>query len=470
MQTSLAERGALRRFGAVPAAVLLAVCFALPLAALVGSAFTDGGRAFGAVLRDPLVADAIAHSLALAVGAGTLSVGVGVPVAFALAGQSPARRHWTLALLGVPLAFSGLVIAYGFILAFGRAGFVTTLAASLGADPTVLGGAIYTMPGLAVAYAYYLIPRVALMIYPALANLDRRPLEAALTLGARPWRAWLDVAWRELWPSVASAWCLVTAIALGTYGTALALAGTQINILPLLMYLKLSDGQTDFSQAAVLSIVLTAICTCVLALGKALYGNDVMDEWSEAACDALAQLAQRQRGTRRHRMPVGVIGPREATDEQMRLAQRIAHALAAAGVAIVGGGKQGVMEAAARGVHAAGGCAIGLLPEDDATLANPYLSVALPTGLGITRNALVARASLCLIAVGGGLGTLSRSRSGCSGASRCSRFATRRAWRAPSASTKRIRSLRGSRGGWPIRCEPAAGGAGCASGVRLRRT
>lgn len=138
-----------------------------------------------------------------------------------------------------------------------------------------------------------------------------------------------------------------------------------------------------------------------------MYGNDVMDEWSEAACDALAQLAQRQRGTRRHRMPVGVIGPREATDEQMRLAQRIAHALAAAGVAIVGGGKQGVMEAAARGVHAAGGCAIGLLPEDDATLANPYLSVALPTGLGITRNALVARASLCLIAVGGGLGTLS---------------------------------------------------------------
>ena len=138
------------------------------------------------------------------------------------------------------------MIAYGFILAFGRAGFVTTLAASLGADPTVLGGAIYTMPGLAVAYAYYLIPRVALMIYPALANLDRRPLEAALTLGARP-RAWLDVAWRELRPSVASAWCLVTAIALGTYGTALALAGTQINILPLLMYLKLSDGKPIFA-------------------------------------------------------------------------------------------------------------------------------------------------------------------------------------------------------------------------------
>ncbi|CAB3968133.1 lysine decarboxylase [Burkholderia aenigmatica] len=137
-----------------------------------------------------------------------------------------------------------------------------------------------------------------------------------------------------------------------------------------------------------------------------MFGNDVI-EWSEAARAALAQLAQRQRGERRHRMPVGVIGPRDATGEQMRVAERVAHALAASGIAIVGGGKQGVMEAAARGAHAAGGCAIGLLPEEDARDANPYLTVALPTGLGITRNALIARASLCLIAVGGGLGTLS---------------------------------------------------------------
>ncbi|MCA8202279.1 ABC transporter permease subunit [Burkholderia sp. AU33545] len=270
MRVSSMRHGVLRRYGAVPAAALFAVCFALPLAALVGAAFEGGGRAFAAVFGDPLVADAIVRSLALAIGAGTLSVAAGVPVAFVLAGQSPARRRWSLALLGVPLAFSGLVIAYGFILVFGRAGFVTMLLASLGADPTVVGGAIYSMPGLAFAYAYYLIPRVALMLYPALANLDRRPLEAALTLGARPWRAWFDVAWRELWPSIAAAWCLVGAIALGTYGTALALAGTQVNILPLLMYLKLSDGQTDFSQAAVLSIVLTALCTCVLALGEGL--------------------------------------------------------------------------------------------------------------------------------------------------------------------------------------------------------
>lgn len=268
MQRSFLERGLLRRFGAAPAGGLLALFFVLPLAALVSAAFAEGGRAFAAVLHDPLVGDAIGRSLALAVGTGTLSTCVGVPLALSFAEQPPARRRWLLALLGVPLAFSGLVIAYGFILTFGRLGFVTTLLAGLGADAAKVGGVIYTTFGLVVAYAYYLIPRVALMLFPAFANLERRPLEAAMSLGAKPWRAWLDVAWRELWPSVMAAWCLVTAIALGTYGTALALAGTQINILPLLMYLKLSDGQTDFSQAAVLSIVLTALCTCVLAMGE----------------------------------------------------------------------------------------------------------------------------------------------------------------------------------------------------------
>lgn len=260
--------GLLRRFGAVPAAVLFAIAFVLPLAALVAAAFDGSGHAFGAVFADPLVADAIVRSIELATATGTLSTAVGIALSIALAGQSAERRRLSLAALGVPLAFSGLVIAYGFILTFGRAGFVTMLLAKLGADPASVGGAIYTTFGLMIAYAYYLIPRVALMLYPAFANFDRRPLDAALTLGARPWRAWFDVAWRELWPSVAAAWCLVVAIALGTYGTAIALAGTQINILPLLMYLKLSDGQTDFSQAAVLSILLTALCTCVLLMGE----------------------------------------------------------------------------------------------------------------------------------------------------------------------------------------------------------
>jgi uncharacterized protein (TIGR00725 family) len=65
------------------------------------------------------------------------------------------------------------------------------------------------------------------------------------------------------------------------------------------------------------------------------------------------------------------------------------------------------MEAACRGARAEGGTTIGILPGLDRSAANPYVQVAIATGLGEARNALVVRAADSLIAVGGAYGTLS---------------------------------------------------------------
>ena len=65
------------------------------------------------------------------------------------------------------------------------------------------------------------------------------------------------------------------------------------------------------------------------------------------------------------------------------------------------------MEAACRGAKDAGGTTIGILPGLDRSAANPYVDVAIPTGLGEARNALVVRAADAVIAIGGGYGTLS---------------------------------------------------------------
>ena len=65
------------------------------------------------------------------------------------------------------------------------------------------------------------------------------------------------------------------------------------------------------------------------------------------------------------------------------------------------------MAAACRGAAGAGGTTVGLLPGSSRAEANPWVSVALPTGLGEARNALVVRAVDAVVAVGGGYGTLS---------------------------------------------------------------
>jgi hypothetical protein len=109
----------------------------------------------------------------------------------------------------------------------------------------------------------------------------------------------------------------------------------------------------------------------------------------------------------RVRVPVGVIGPRDAEPALCAAAEAVGEGLARMGVALLCGGRSGVMEAACRGAERAGGVAIGLLPDADPALANAHATLVLATGLGEARNAIIARASLCLVAVGDSFGTLS---------------------------------------------------------------
>jgi uncharacterized protein (TIGR00725 family) len=126
-----------------------------------------------------------------------------------------------------------------------------------------------------------------------------------------------------------------------------------------------------------------------------------------AATEALARLRLRQQGPQRLRQPVALIGPGDASAAECAAARAIAGHLAGCGLSIVCGGRGGVMAAASQGAAEAGGIAIGLLPEEDLSQANPWLTVALPTGIGEMRNALVARSAICLVAIGNNLGTTS---------------------------------------------------------------
>lgn len=104
---------------------------------------------------------------------------------------------------------------------------------------------------------------------------------------------------------------------------------------------------------------------------------------------------------------IAVIGAGRANAAEIEQAEAVGHGLATAGAVLVCGGLGGVMEAACRGAKAAGGTTLGILPGADRGAANPWVDVAVPTGLGEARNALVVRAADGLIAVGGEYGTLS---------------------------------------------------------------
>ena len=104
---------------------------------------------------------------------------------------------------------------------------------------------------------------------------------------------------------------------------------------------------------------------------------------------------------------VAVIGSSEAHAELAAAAEAVGLRLAEQGAVLVCGGLGGVMEAACRGALSAGGMTVGVLGDADRRRANPFVEVALATGIGEARNAIVAGAADAVIAVGGEYGTLS---------------------------------------------------------------
>jgi uncharacterized protein (TIGR00725 family) len=104
---------------------------------------------------------------------------------------------------------------------------------------------------------------------------------------------------------------------------------------------------------------------------------------------------------------VGVVGASSALPAMVSAAEEVGRLLAIRGARVVCGGLGGVMEAVCRGAKSAGGTTIGILPGLDRGDANAWVDVAIPTGLGEARNALVVRAADVVIAIGGEFGTLS---------------------------------------------------------------
>ncbi len=104
---------------------------------------------------------------------------------------------------------------------------------------------------------------------------------------------------------------------------------------------------------------------------------------------------------------IAVIGAGQCDGETASRARTAGRLLAEAGCIVVNGGLGGVMEAAAEGAAGAGGTVIGILPTADPRDANPHVTVAIATGMGDARNAIIANTAAGFLAIGGSHGTLS---------------------------------------------------------------
>ncbi len=160
-----------------------------------------------------------------------------MPLSYVLYRTDPKRKEIFFALLALPLTFSGLVIAYAFIILLGNSGFITILLTHLfGVNTLEFSSFLFTWRGLVVAYLYFLIPRMILVMISAWSEVDWSLLEAAESLGMKRIRAFFRVIFPLIRPTLLAGSSLLFAVSMGAFGTVFALVGTGVNIMPLLIY------------------------------------------------------------------------------------------------------------------------------------------------------------------------------------------------------------------------------------------
>ena len=239
----------------------------LPILMLLPSSLsTDGGLGFANFGRalTPTMLSAFANSIRLSLVTAALGVGLGTLVAYAIVTTRSAMiQHALTALADVTANFGGAPLAFAFIITLGSTGVVTLLLQAIGID-LYPGFRIYSVTGLAIAYVYFQLPLLILLVIPALLGLQREWREAATSLGATSIQYWLRVALPILAPSLLGSFLLLFANAFGAYATAWTLTGPDINLVTVqIAALVRGEVQLDPALAdalALLSIAIMAVC------------------------------------------------------------------------------------------------------------------------------------------------------------------------------------------------------------------
>lgn len=251
-----------------PALVVLAAVFLLPVALLArmslnatqpGGAIVDTVTLanYGEFLTDSYYWDVTGTTLLLSAIVTLTSLLVAYPIAlFLFRWESPWRGP--LAVLTIsPLLVSGVVRTYGWIVLLGDQGPVNALVRWLGLSATPLRLS-NNFTGVAIGLTEILTPYMALALIAGFGRLDRAAEEAAGTLGATPWRTFVNVTLPLSLPGIMLGSLLCFVLAVSSFVTPRLLGGGRVFVLATEIY-DAAMMTLNWPLAATISMVMLVL-------------------------------------------------------------------------------------------------------------------------------------------------------------------------------------------------------------------
>ena len=233
----------------------------LPLVTVFVEASAKGWEAYKAAIVEPDALSAIRLTLLVAAIAVPFNVVVGIAAAWAVAKFEFRGKSILTSLIDLPFSVSPVISGLVFVLLFGAQGY---FGAWLKANDIQI---IFALPGLILATVFVTFPFVARELIPHMQSLGSSDEEAALTLGASPWRTFFRITLPNVKWSLFYGVLLCNARAMGEFG-AVAVVSGKIRGLTNTMPLHVEILYNEYMGAAAFAVasLLAGLALVTLAL------------------------------------------------------------------------------------------------------------------------------------------------------------------------------------------------------------
>jgi putrescine transport system permease protein len=230
----------------------------LPIAAVIAYSFNEsrmvtvwGGfslKWYGELAGNAQILDAAQRSLLVAAVSATLAVSLGTLAGLALARFGRFRGRNLLSLLtSAPLVMPEVMLGLSALLLFVSLG-------QLVGWPERRG-----LTTITIAHVTFCICYVTVIVRSRLVQMDHSIEEAAMDLGARPWKVFFLITLPLIAPALVAGWLLAFTLSLDDLVVASFSAGPGASTLPMVIYSKVKLGVTpEINALATIVIVLVA--------------------------------------------------------------------------------------------------------------------------------------------------------------------------------------------------------------------
>lgn len=249
----------------------------IPLIMVIINSFTSDSGAAGFTLENYqtvftklLYQKAITNSIKISLR----SAIIGMIIAF----FGAKAAHWAggkidsvfTTILNMVSNFSGVPLAFAYMILMGNAGVMVQIGRTLGID-ALANFDLYTMNGMSMVYVYFQVPLATLLIMPAFEGIRKEWREASTLLGASSAKFWLKVGVPVLMPSIMSTFSVLFANALAAYATVYALMMNGISLLPIqISGCFVGEVTIQNGLGGALSVVMMVIMVIMILITNAI--------------------------------------------------------------------------------------------------------------------------------------------------------------------------------------------------------